>query len=48
MAPKQVTTTGMSVLEGTFWFFAVVCSCGLLYPVYRARKHKLDRTFRTN
>lgn len=47
MAREIVSTTGMSVAEGTFWFCAVLCSCGILYPAYRARKHKLDRTTRT-
>ena len=35
---------GMSVIEGTFWFFACIFTLGLAYPAYRARKHKLDRT----
>lgn len=44
MSRKAVSKHGMSVAEGTFWFFAVICSCGIAYPAYRARKHKLDRT----
>lgn len=47
MTKEIVSTSGMSVAEGTFWFFAVLCSCGFLYPMYRARKHKLDRITRT-
>lgn len=43
--PRKVTgTKGMSVAEGTVWAFLCVCTCGLAYPAYRARKHKLDRT----
>jgi len=38
---------GMSVIEGCCWAFAVVCSVGILYPAYRARKHSLDRTTTT-
>lgn len=34
----------MSVAEGTIWWFMIFCTCGLAYPAYRARKHKLDRT----
>lgn len=30
--------------EGTFWFFAVLMTFGFAYPVYRARRHKLNRT----
>lgn len=47
MAREITSTTGMSTGEGLFWFFAVLCSCGMLYPFYRARKHHLDRTTRT-
>lgn len=44
---KAVSKHGMSVAEGTFWFFACICTLGLAYPAYRARKHKLDRTTTT-
>lgn len=39
--------SGMSVIEGWCWAFAVTCSVGMLYPAYRARKHSLDRTTTT-
>lgn len=35
---------GMSVAEGTAWWLAVIFTCGLAYPLYRARKHQADRT----
>lgn len=38
---------GMSVAEGTCWFFLNLCTIGLTYPAYRARKHKLDRVTTT-
>ncbi len=41
------STHGMSVAEGTVWAIVIVCTCGLAYPAYRARKHKLDRTTTT-
>jgi len=47
MAKTITTTTGMSVGEGLVWVFLVTVSCGILYPVYRARKHKLNRTSTT-
>lgn len=44
---EAVTTTGMSVAEGAVHVFLIVMSCGLWYPVYRARKHGADRHSRT-
>jgi hypothetical protein len=38
---------GMSVAEGVLHAFMTVCTCGLWYPVYRARKHAVDRTTTT-
>jgi hypothetical protein len=38
---------GMSVAEGLFHAFMVICTCGFWYPVYRARKHAVDRTTTT-
>lgn len=38
---------GMSVAEGAFHLTMVVATCGLWYPVYRARKHSVDRTLTT-
>jgi hypothetical protein len=42
-----VSSTGMSVAEGMLHWLLIMCTCGLWYPFYRARKHKLDRTLRT-
>jgi len=47
MTTKIKSRHGMSVAEGTFWAFAIICTCGLAYPAYRARKHSLDRTTTT-
>ena len=47
MTRKIVSTRGMSVAEGSLWAFAILCTCGLAWPFYRARKHKLDRTTTT-
>jgi len=47
MTQKIKSKHGMSVAEGTFWFFACICTVGVAYPFYRARKHKLDRTTTT-
>ena len=47
MAKKIESTSGMSVTEGAIWWFAIICTCGLAYPAYRARKHKADRTTTT-
>jgi hypothetical protein len=38
---------GMSAAEGMVHAFMIVCTCGLWYPVYRARKHAADRTTTT-
>jgi hypothetical protein len=37
----------MSVAEGLFHWTMIVGTCGIWYPVYRARKHQADRTTRT-
>jgi hypothetical protein len=47
MDRKITTVSGMSVAEGSIWWLMIMCTCGLAYPAYRARKHKLDRTART-
>ncbi len=47
MTTKIKSKHGMTVAEGTFWFFASICTLGLAYPAYRARKHNLDRTTTT-
>lgn len=39
MAQKITSKHGMSVAEGAFHAMRIVCTCGLWYPVYRARKH---------
>jgi hypothetical protein len=41
------TRSGMSVAEGTFHGLMIVCTMGLWYPIYRARKHQADRTSTT-
>jgi hypothetical protein len=41
---KIKSRNGMSMAETACWWFAVTVSCGILYPVYRARKHAADRT----
>ena len=38
---------GMSLAEGAVHFFMIMCTAGLWYPVYRARKHSVDRTTTT-
>ena len=38
----------MSVMEGAFHWFMIICTCGMWYPVYRARKHNADRTTKTH
>jgi hypothetical protein len=46
--PKTIKSVkGMSLTEGAIWWTAIVFTCGLAYPFYRARKHNLDRTTRT-
>ena len=47
MTRKVVSKHGMSVAEGTVHWFMIVCTCGLWWPVYRARKHAADRTTTT-
>jgi hypothetical protein len=44
VAKKIQSKTGMSIVEGAGWWFAIFLTCGLAYPLYRARKHKADRT----
>jgi cbb3-type cytochrome oxidase subunit 3 len=41
---KITSRRGMSVAEGAFHAFMIICTCGVWYPVYRARKHQADRT----
>jgi len=38
---------GMSVIEGTVHIIMTICTCGLWYPVYRMRKHSVNRTTTT-
>lgn len=38
---------GMSVAEGLFHALMIMCTCGVWYPVYRSRKHAVDRTTTT-
>jgi len=46
--PRTIkTTTGMSAAEGALHGFMILMTCGLWYPVYRLRKHQLDRTSKT-
>jgi len=47
MPEKIKSKRGMSVIEGAFHALMIVCTCGLWYPVYRARKHAADRTTTT-
>lgn len=49
MRGQQVykSRSGMSVLEGAFHALMIMCTMGLWYPVYRARKHAVDRTTTT-
>jgi hypothetical protein len=44
---KVKSKHGMSVIEGAGHAVAIACTAGLWYPVYRARKHGLDRTTTT-
>lgn len=39
--------SGMSAVEGLVHALMIVCTCGLWYPLYRARKHAADRTTTT-
>ena len=41
---KVVSKTGMSVAELSVHWTLIVFTCGMWYPVYRARKHAADRT----
>ena len=34
----------MRATEGVIWWCAIICSCGLAYPLYRHRRNKLGRT----
>ncbi len=46
--PQKITSKrGMSVIEGAFHAFMIIRTAGLWYPVYRARKHAVDRTTTT-
>jgi hypothetical protein len=47
MTQKITSKSGMSVAEGAFHAFMIICTCGLWYPVYRAWKHAVDRTTTT-
>jgi hypothetical protein len=48
MTDKVITSKhGMSAVEGMFHWTMIVCTVGIWYPVYRARKHAADRTTRT-
>ena len=47
MAEKIKSKHGMSVAEGLVHWTLIFCTCGLWYPVYRARKHSVDRTTTT-
>lgn len=38
---------GMSAIEGLFHALMIVCTVGMWYPVYRLRKHSVDRTTTT-
>lgn len=41
------TKHGMSAIEGSIHWFLIIGTCGMWYPVYRLRKHSVDRTFTT-
>lgn len=41
------STSGMSVGEILVHWTMIICTFGMWYPVYRARKHKADRTTTT-
>jgi hypothetical protein len=43
MAQTVVSKTGLSNTETACWMLLVIGSCGLLYPVYRMRKHAAER-----
>lgn len=47
MADKIKSKHGMSVAEGAVHALLIFITCGLWYPVYRARKHSVDRTTTT-
>lgn len=47
MAQTIVSKTGLSNTETAFWMLLVTGSCGLLYPVYRMRKHAAQRKTKT-
>jgi len=44
---KVKSRTGISGAEGLVHGLLIMFTCGLWYPVYRARKHALDRTTTT-
>ena len=41
---RVTSKSGMSLAEGAFHAFMIMATCGLWWPVYRARKHAADRT----
>lgn len=43
MAQKVVSKTGLSNTETACWYLLVIGTCGLAYPVYRARRHAAER-----
>jgi hypothetical protein len=46
--PVKITSKrGMSAAEGMMHGLMIMFTCGLWYPVYRARKHAADRTTTT-
>lgn len=47
MPEKITSTSGMSIGEGLAWWVMIICTCGLAWPLYRARRHKLNRTTTT-
>lgn len=44
MSQTVKSRSGMSVGESLAWWLGIFCTCGLLYPVYRMRKHQANRT----
>ena len=48
--PREAITRKqhMSILEGTFHAFMLICTLGLWYPVYRARRRATSGTVTRN
>jgi hypothetical protein len=47
MAKPIKSKNGLSVTETLVHAFAILCTGGFWYPVYRMRKHQAERTTKT-